>query len=191
MGRHAQLQEERIHSQDHSFQAFYWQGLFGHFFGQVHQPAEWDKGKMRTVRGLVLCTVASSALLHYICKVGFQERGWPTEDREQHKVSSLRRYQSQTRSLPHAVVASKESTSVGCSKTAYWPAGVLRETIAPMPPQLKPSKDQEPAVFDTQGSKTIKLSSLALTLVSVQWVPWRRHRTDYKTRQLYSHKSID
>lgn len=55
MGRHAQFQEERIHSQDHSFQAFYWQGLFGHFFGQVHQPAEWDKGKTRTVRGLVLC----------------------------------------------------------------------------------------------------------------------------------------
>lgn len=92
MGRHVQLQEERIHSQDHSFQAFYWQGLFGHFFGQVHQPAEWDKGKMRTVRGLVLCNVASSALLHYRCKVGFQERGWPTEDREQNKVSSLRRY---------------------------------------------------------------------------------------------------
>lgn len=92
MGRHAQLQEERIHSQDHSFQAFYWQGLFGHFFGQVHQPAEWDKGKMRTVRGLLLCNVASSALLHYICKAGFQERGWPTEDREQYKISSLRRY---------------------------------------------------------------------------------------------------
>lgn len=28
----------RIHSQDHSFQAFDWQSLFGHFLGQVHQP---------------------------------------------------------------------------------------------------------------------------------------------------------
>lgn len=94
MSKHAQLQEERIHSQDHSFQAFYWQGLFGHFFGQVHQPAEWDKGKMRTVRGLVLCNVASSALLHYICKVSSRREGG--EDREQNRVSSLRRYKIQT-----------------------------------------------------------------------------------------------
>ena len=28
----------RIHSQDHRFQAFDWQSLFGHFLGQVHQP---------------------------------------------------------------------------------------------------------------------------------------------------------
>ena len=28
----------RIHSQDHGFQAFDWQSLFGHFLGQVHQP---------------------------------------------------------------------------------------------------------------------------------------------------------
>ena len=39
----------RIHSQDHRFQAFDWQSLFGHFLGQVHQPGGGEEGRvMRT-----------------------------------------------------------------------------------------------------------------------------------------------
>lgn len=44
------------------------------------------------LQGLCYASTASSALLHYICKVGFQERRWPTEDREQKNIPSLGKY---------------------------------------------------------------------------------------------------
>jgi len=74
MVRHAHFWEERIHSQDHSFQAFDWQGLFGHFFGQIHQPVEQDKGKMRRVRGLALCKYGKSSPF-----AAYMQHGFPGE----------------------------------------------------------------------------------------------------------------
>lgn len=168
MGRHAHFQEERIHSQDHSFQAFDWQGLFGHFFGQIHQPVEWDKGKTRRVRRLALCKHGQFGPFAYM------QGGFPGE-------AKARRGQGTGVYLPYEAVKSKPalhhllSPLTSCSFSELQQKSCLYGhpcSQGGSSSQLikfwvdtyvitSSSKDQGPTTFASQGSRAVKASSLA------------------------------